>query len=573
MIKTIAARPVGSMARLTHLHPVLQRVFAARGIQTVEDIDLQLNRLPTFHAMKDIHKAAELLADAIQAKRQILIVGDYDADGATGTALAVRALKAMGAQSVHFLVPNRFDYGYGLSKALVQSIVKPRPDLLVTVDNGISSVEGVAYAKSLGMQVLITDHHLPGSELPDAEAIVNPNQPGCTYPSKNLAGVGVMFYVMAALRSCLKERKWFEQASLAPPVLAQWLDLVALGTVADVVPLDYHNRILVKQGLRRIQEGRCVAGIQALCQIANRVLSKLSSQDLGYALAPRINAAGRLEDISIGIQCLLTDDQARAQELAQILHELNHKRRFIEANMQQEAQELLSVVDWNTEVVPKGICLHHTSWHEGVIGIVAGRLKELYHRPTIVFADGGAGQLKGSARSIPDLHIRNILEAVATAHPGLITQFGGHAMAAGLSIPKAHFTAFKQAFLAVLEQHLSNEMLEQIILTDGELAPHECSLALAQKLIEAGPWGAKFPEPVFLGQFRILNKSIVAHKHLKLQLTFLGHHYPVEAIAFNGKRWHDLVEAVRVAYRLEINDYNGLQRLQLNIEHLEPLAP
>ena len=477
----------------------------------------------------------------------------------------------MGLQEVSYLVPNRFEYGYGLSPEIVALAAEREPDLIVTVDNGISSHAGVATAQGLGISVLITDHHLPGDELPSADVIVNPNQPGCSFPSKSLAGVGVMFYVLTALRAELRDREWFERCGLAMPNLGDALDLVALGTVADVVPLDRNNRILVAAGLARIRAGRGRPGIDALLEIAGRSASELSSSDLGFILGPRLNAAGRLEDMAIGIECLLAESAFAARPLAQQLDDLNRERRDIEANMQEEALAQLSTVEVDDEALKFGLCVYNKSFHQGVVGIVAARLRERYHRPTIVFAEAGNDELKGSGRSIPGVHIRDVLDHVATTHPDLIGKFGGHAMAAGLSLHHKDLNQFQEAFNTAVALALEHVPPEPVVMTDGELAMEELNLHSAEAIAAAGPWGQHFPEPVFEGSFVLVDQRLLKDKHLKLTLEAEGENF--EAIAFNVDRgcWpNDQVARVRIAYQPDINSYRGERRLQLMIRHLWP---
>jgi single-stranded-DNA-specific exonuclease len=553
------------------LHPVLARLYAARHVHRSDELDQSLERLLPPDGLKGIECASALLADAVRYSRRILIVADFDADGATSCALALRALRAMGAREVHYVVPNRFEYGYGLTPEIVAVAAQWRPDLLITVDNGISSVEGVRAAKHAGMRVLITDHHLPGAELPAADAIVNPNQPGDGFTSKMLAGVGVIFYVMLALRAQLRTQGWFAQPGLAEPNLARLLDLVALGTVADVVPLDHNNRVLVAQGLKRINQGQASAGIRALLNVAGRRPGRLGAADLGFAVAPRLNAAGRLTDMSLGIECLLTEDEGRAEEIARQLDSLNRERREIEAGMQTQALEAIDQLHLDG-ILPHGLCLFDESWHQGVIGILAARIRERVHRPVIAFAPAGDAELKGSARSVPGLHIRDALDAVAARHPGLVTKFGGHAMAAGLTLPRAHFDRFRVAFAAEAAQHLSDDDLAGRVITDGELAADDLTLELAELLRDAGPWGQGFPEPLFDGVFEVAEQRVVGERHLKLRLSTGGR--AVEAIAFgqvpagNPPAWR----RVRAAYRLDVNEFQGRRGLQLVIEYLEGIG-
>lgn len=560
------------------MHPVLARVYAHRNIESLEQLEYGLAHLLPFTGLSGIDAAAVLLVKALKEQQRILIVGDFDCDGATSSALAVRALRMLGAGQVDYLVPNRFEYGYGLTPEIVEVAAQGAPDLIVTVDNGISSIEGVAAAKAKGMDVLITDHHLPGHELPAADAMVNPNQPGDSFPSKNLAGVGVIFYVMLALRARLRDEGWFEKQKIAEPNLATLLDLVALGTVADVVPLDHNNRILVAQGLARIRSGQCSPGISALITVAKRNQQNLVAADLGFALGPRLNAAGRLEDMSLGIECLLTDDPHQANELARRLDGLNHERRQIESEMKEEAMLTLDEMELNeSSNLPVGLCLFEPHWHQGVIGILASRIKDRLHRPVIVFANAGAqaddASIKGSARSVSGLHIRDALDAVAAKHPGLLSKFGGHAMAAGLTLGADQFERFSAAFDEEVRRHLGPEDLRREILSDGFLAEDELDLSVAEALRAGGPWGQGFPEPLFDGVFELINRRIVGGKHLKLTVRLPESNQPVDAIAFNtvDDDWPTTVAQVELAYRLDVNEFNGCRSVQLLVEYIRPL--
>jgi single-stranded-DNA-specific exonuclease len=505
----------------------------------------------------------------LQQRQRILIVGDFDADGATASTVGVLGLRLLGAAHVDYLVPNRFEFGYGLTPEIVQVALERQPDLLMTVDNGISSVEGVAAAKAAGLQVLVTDHHLPGHELPAADAIVNPNQPGCTFPSKSLAGVGVIFYVLMALRARLRDIGWFE--GRAQPNLGELLDLVALGSVADVVPLDANNRILVHQGLMRIRAGRARPGLRAILEVARREASRITSTDLGFIIGPRLNAAGRLDDMSLGIECLLCDDETEAREMAVRLDELNQDRKSIEQGMQREA--LAQLKDLPLESMPFGLCLFEPEWHQGVIGILASRMKERYHRPTIAFASAGEGVLKGSARSVPGFHIRDALDAVAARHPELISKFGGHAMAAGLSLPEGNFPAFAEAFDTEVRRQLKEEDLTGRLLSDGTLAVEEFHLELARALRNAGPWGQHFPEPLFHGVFQLVEQRVVGERHLKMVLKTECGSVKLEGIAFSVDRevWpNPTVRWVELAYKLDLNEFRGNETVQLMVVHLSP---
>lgn len=556
------------------LHPVLRRIYAARGITSSEELERSLSGLPPSAALPGTEAAAELLHRILERGGRILIVADFDADGATSCALALRALTAMGAQDVRYLVPNRFEYGYGLTPEIVAEALKQRPDLIITVDNGISSVAGVEKARAAGTSVLVTDHHLPGAELPAADVIVNPQLGEKEAPGKGLAGVGVIFYVMAALRSRLREHGWFRKRTLPEPNLAELLDLVALGTVADVVPLDRINRILVHQGLQRIRNGQCCAGIEALLSVAGRRFQGVSATDLGFVVGPRLNAAGRLDDMSLGINCLLSDNPAVARESAEMLDRLNRERRRIEQEMQDQALRVLQEPWPHTrDELPFGLCLYRPEWHQGVIGILAGRLKDRFHRPAIAFALDGAGMLKGSARSIAGLHIRDLLESIATRHPALLTRFGGHAMAAGLTLAEQDLEPFCQAFEQELRRRLTPEALQGVIHSDGELRPHEITLELAEAIREGGPWGQEFPEPRFDGYFRIDDNRVVGERHWKLRLSPQEGGAPLDAIAFNQAPAESppAGSELRIAFRLEVNEYLGVRRPQLVIEHIEKL--
>ena len=555
------------------LDPLLQRIYQSRGIDSQASLERRLNCLPEPQSMTGLDAATLRLVTAAQNQQSVLIVGDFDADGATSSALMVLGLRAMGFQGVDFLVPNRFDYGYGLTPEIVDLAAGKSPDLIITVDNGISSVEGVARANKLGIEVIVTDHHLPGSQLPDAVAIVNPNQQGCDFPSKNLAGVGVAFYLLIALRTELRQQQWFDQQQIAEPNLSQWLDLVALGTVADVVPLDQVNRALVHQGLLRIRSGHSRPGIQALLRIAGKNPARLVATDLGFALGPRLNAAGRLDDISLGIQCLLCDDPQQALHTAQALDELNQDRKSIETGMQQQALAIVEQLGLEDKSMPAALCLFQPDWHQGVVGLLASRIKEKYHRPVVAFARGDNGELKGSSRSIPGLHIRDALDAVATQNPGLITKFGGHAMAAGLSLTEDKLAEFEQAFQQQVAELISEDDLQARLVTDGSLDAHQLSMHTAELLRDAGPWGQQFPEPCFQGDFHIVQQRIVGEKHLKLVLAPQNQpEIAIDAIWFNidTARWpNHQAEIVHCVYRLDINEFRGVENLQLMVQHLQ----
>jgi single-stranded-DNA-specific exonuclease len=553
------------------LHPVLRRVYAARGLRTRAELNLGLERLAPVGSLGGAQAAAQLLLR--HARGRVLVIGDFDADGATSTALVVRALRQYGFAAVDFLVPNRFEYGYGLTPEIVAVAAGRAPTLIVTVDNGISSHAGVTAARARGIDVLITDHHLPGADLPDANVIVNPNVPGNGFASGALAGVGVAFYVCAALRRALEAQ---DALPAGTPPAATLLDLVALGTVADVVPLDANNRILVAQGLGRIRGGRCVPGISALLAVARRVQADLVASDLGFAVAPRLNAAGRLTDMSIGIRCLLSDDLAEARVLAQELDTLNAQRREIEADMQAQALAAVrSLSDADSGVQRSGVCLFDAAWHQGVVGLVAGRVKERLRRPVVALARADERTLRGSARSIPGVHIRDVLEAVATQEPGLLEKFGGHAMAAGLSLPAAHLDRFACAFDGAVARAMAANAVSDAIETDGELQDVEIALPLAEALRAGGPWGAGFPEPLFEGLFELRGRPrVLAEHHLKFQVAAREGRGGFDAIWFNGidpQRPGPLPAGrVRLVYRLGLNDYLGERRLQLMVEHLLP---
>jgi single-stranded-DNA-specific exonuclease len=548
------------MLRQGGIHPVLARVFAARGLTDARELASELQALVPPAALRHIDVAAAYLADAIAAGKKMTIVADYDCDGATACAVALRGLRAMGAR-VDFIVPNRFEYGYGLTPEIVELTARETaPDVIITVDNGIASIEGVEAAKQRGIDVVVTDHHLPGDSLPDARVIVNPNQPECGFPSKHLAGVGVVFYVLLALRAELRRRAVFDAQT--QPKLDNLLDLVALGTVADVVKLDTNNRILVAQGIKRMRAGRMHAGVAALFRVAGRDPRNASPFDLGFALGPRLNAAGRLEDMSLGIECLTTDDEGRAWAIAQQLNDINLKRREIEAEMQDTA--LLHLDDFQPASA-NTIAVFDDGWHQGVIGIVASRLKEKFYRPTITFAPAGDGWIKGSGRSIPGFHLRDALDLVSKKVPGLIDKFGGHAMAAGLTIRGEHFDTFAEAFEAVGRAWLTEAQLERVVETDGPLEDDFYSTQFIE-LLDGQVWGQGFAPPVFCDEFRVLSQRILKDRHLKLLLERNGHRY--DAIWFGHT--DALGEKARVAFRLDANEYNGVTKVQLLVEHAEP---
>ncbi|MEF3081455.1 single-stranded-DNA-specific exonuclease RecJ [Luteimonas sp. SMYT11W] len=549
---------------------LLRRIYAARGAHDLDAAQPKLAGLLPPDALSNIDVATELLADAIRKGERILVVGDFDCDGATACAVAVRGLRMLGARDIVHAVPNRITHGYGLSPALVESLAPLAPSLLVTVDHGIACHAGIAAAKALGWRVLVTDHHLPGIELPPADAIVNPNLPGDTFPSKMLAGVGVIFYVLMALRARLRGQG---DARAAEADLGSLLDLVAVGTVADLVPLDANNRALVSAGLRRLRARRGCAGLNALIEVAGRDAARLTAADIGFAVGPRINAAGRLEDMAIGIECLLSDDGAHARDLAATLHQINAERRAVQQSMLDDAE---AAVAGQPPVDPAsaGVCLFDADWHPGVVGLVASKMKDALHRPVIAFApaEPDSDQLRGSARSIPGLHIRDVLAAVDAAHPGLIERFGGHAMAAGLTLQRDRLDAFTEAFRATVEQMLDPALLRAEILTDGALRGDEFDIVHAAHLRDAGPWGQGFPEPQFDGEFAVVDWRVVGARHLKLTLRLDGHPKPLSAIHFGG--WREIAPSARerIVYRLAPDDYRGGDAVQLVVEHREPLG-
>ncbi|WP_425438018.1 single-stranded-DNA-specific exonuclease RecJ [Mixta gaviniae] len=557
----------------TDLHPLLRRLYAQRGIGDERELERGAKFLHPWQGLSGMQQAVELLHQALRDQKQIMIVGDFDADGATSTALTVLALRSMGGRHVQYLVPNRFDDGYGLSPEVVEQAAARGAELILTVDNGISSHAGVLCAHQKGIPVLVTDHHLPGETLPEAEAIVNPNLNDSTFPSRALAGVGVAFYLMLALRAHLREQGWFD-SGLAIPNLAELLDLVALGTVADVVPLDANNRILVWQGMSRIRAGKCRPGIRALLEVANRDARQLAASDLGFALGPRLNAAGRLDDMSVGVALLLTEDLAQARMLASELDALNQTRKEIEQGMQAEALALCNQLERSSDALPLGLAFYHPEWHQGVVGILASRLKERFHRPVIAFAPAGDGTLKGSGRSVAGLHLRDALERLDTLNPGLILKFGGHAMAAGLSLEEAKFEQFSALFSALVGEWLDADALQGVIWSDGELTAPELTLPVAEMLRDAGPWGQAFPEPVFDGKFKLLQQRLVGERHLKVMVEPLGGGPLLDGIAFNvdTRLWPDAsVRHVELAYKLDVNEFRGNRSAQLLIEHIWPL--
>lgn len=566
------------LPELANVPDVLKRIYATRGITHESQLDKQLQTLLPFSSLKGINEACIRLESALREQQRILIIGDFDADGATSTALAISALKTMGAKHVEFLVPNRFEFGYGLTPAIVEVAHKWQPKLIITVDNGIASIDGVETANKLGIDVLITDHHLPAEQVPNACAIVNPNQQGCAFPSKSIAGVGVIFYVMLALRRHLVNSNWFSEMNIPEPNMASFLDLVALGTVADVVGLDQNNRIMVNQGMARIRQGLCREGIKALIEISGRECSRLREADLGFAIAPRLNAAGRLDDMALGIECLITTDRQQAINFCKQLDELNQERKQIELEMKEQAMlalDKLSLSPDKDNHLPIALCLFDKTWHQGVIGILAGRMKERYHRPVIAFAWVSEDELKGSARSVPDLNIRDVLAAVDKDHPGLITKFGGHAMAAGMSIKPGNLNAFKEALVIEVNKHIELSQCEGELLTDGPLAPQEFNLETAQIIQQAGPWGQQFAEPVFDNTFEILDQRLVGKNHLKMTLASTQGGAQVDAIVFNVdlKAWpNHRVKAIHAAYKLDINYYQGRSKLQLLIQAMNTVS-
>ncbi|MGG5217969.1 single-stranded-DNA-specific exonuclease RecJ [Rahnella variigena] len=555
------------------LSPLLRRLYLARGVKESQELERSVRGMLPYQQLDGIDTAVALLQKALAERLRIIIVGDFDADGATSTALTLLSLRSMGCGNLDYLVPNRFEDGYGLSPEVVEQAASRGAELILTVDNGISSHAGVTLAHEKGIQVLVTDHHLPGETLPDAEAIINPNLVGCEFPSKSLAGVGVAFYLMLALRSALRDSGWFEQNGLAIPNLAEHLDLVALGTVADVVPLDANNRIMVYQGLNRIRAGKCRAGIRALLEVAGREARTLCASDLGFALGPRLNAAGRLDDMSVGVALLLSEDIGQARALASDLDALNQTRREIEQGMQVEALALCDKLERSTEALPFGLAMYHPEWHQGVVGILASRLKERFNRPVIAFAPAGDGILKGSGRSIAGLHMRDALERLDTLNPGLMMKFGGHAMAAGLSLEESKFDEFRDKFAELVGEWLDPSHLEGVVWSDGELSAHELTIDTAEMLRDGGPWGQAFPEPTFDGTFRILQQKLLKERHLKLMIEPVGGGPLLDGIAFNidPTFWPDSsIREVQLAYRLDINEFRGNRSVQLIIEHLWP---
>ncbi|EBB3291457.1 single-stranded-DNA-specific exonuclease RecJ [Salmonella enterica subsp. enterica serovar Newport] len=556
------------------LPPLLRRLYASRGVRSARELERSVKGMLPWQQLSGIDNAVEILYNAFREGTRIIVVGDFDADGATSTALSVLGMRALGCDNISYLVPNRFEDGYGLSPEVVDQAKARGAQLIVTVDNGISSHTGVAHAKTLGIPVIVTDHHLPGDTLPDAEAIINPNLRDCEFPSKSLAGVGVAFYLMLALRTFLRDKGWFDERNIAPPNLAELLDLVALGTVADVVPLDANNRILTWQGLSRIRAGKCRPGIKALLEISNRDPQQLAASDLGFALGPRLNAAGRLDDMSVGVALLLCDNLGEARVLASELDALNQTRKEIEQGMQAEALILCEKLERSSETLPGGLAMYHPEWHQGVVGILASRIKERFHRPVIAFAPAGDGTLKGSGRSIQGLHMRDALERLDTLYPDLMIKFGGHAMAAGLSLEEHKFEQFQQRFGELVTEWLDPALLQGEVISDGPLSAAEMSMEVAQLLRDAGPWGQMFPEPLFDGRFRLLQQRLVGERHLKVMVEPVGGGPLLDGIAFNIDTtcWPDNgVREVELAYKLDINEFRGNRSLQIIIDDIWPL--
>ncbi|WP_122040900.1 single-stranded-DNA-specific exonuclease RecJ [Salmonella enterica] len=556
------------------LPPLLRRLYASRGVRSAHELERSVKGMLPWQQLSGIDNAVEILYNAFREGIRIIVVGDFDADGATSTALSVLGMRALGCDNISYLVPNRFEDGYGLSPEVVDQAKARGAQLIVTVDNGISSHAGVAHAKTLGIPVIVTDHHLPGDTLPDADAIINPNLRDCEFPSKSLAGVGVAFYLMLALRTFLRDKGWFDERGIAPPNLAELLDLVALGTVADVVPLDANNRILTWQGLSRIRAGKCRPGIKALLEISNRDPQQLAASDLGFALGPRLNAAGRLDDMSVGVALLLCDNLGEARVLASELDALNQTRKEIEQGMQAEALILCEKLERSSETLPGGLAMYHPEWHQGVVGILASRIKERFHRPVIAFAPAGDGTLKGSGRSIQGLHMRDALERLDTLYPDLMIKFGGHAMAAGLSLEEHKFEQFQQRFGELVTEWLDPALLQGEGISDGPLSAAEMSMEVAQLLRDAGPWGQMFPEPLFDGRFRLLQQRLVGERHLKVMVEPVGGGPLLDGIAFNIDTtcWPDNgVREVELAYKLDINEFRGNRSLQIIIDDIWPL--
>ncbi|MFH4751054.1 single-stranded-DNA-specific exonuclease RecJ [Vibrio alginolyticus] len=574
----IQRRPEPDLSLLPDsIPPILKRIYINRGITDLSQLETSARGLHSYQKLGGIEQAVDLLFQGIKEQKRIIVVGDFDADGATSSALSVLALRMLGSHNVDYLVPNRFEDGYGLSPEVVDQALELGAEMIMTVDNGVSSIEGVRYAKENGITVLVTDHHLPGQVLPDVDAMVNPNLESCSFPSKALAGVGVAFYLMMALCVHMRKHNWFAEQGMQEPKLMELIDLVALGTVADVVPLDENNRILVHQGLQRIRAGKARPGIQALIEVAKRDARRLVASDFGFALGPRINAAGRLDDMSFGVELLMCNNIHAARRMASELDGLNQTRKEIEEGMKQEAMAFCERLQFGEgNELPYGLALFQRDWHQGVIGILASRIKEKFHRPVIAFADGGEGTIKGSCRSIPGLHMRDALDFIDTQNPGLIIKFGGHAMAAGLTIKEQDFERFSRLFDEVVKKELDEAALKGVIMSDGELKPEEFSMHVAEQLRSGGPFGQAFPEPIFDGEFKVLHQKLVGEKHLKLMLEpfYKGHptNVMIDGIAFNVdlRRWPDAsVKTVRLAYKLDVNEFRGNQSLQLMIDHIE----
>lgn len=568
-------REVDETAELpSGLSPLLRRLYASRGVRSARDLERSVKGMLPWQQLSGVEKAVEILYNAFREGTRIIVVGDFDADGATSTALSVLGMRALGCDNISYLVPNRFEDGYGLSPEVVDQAHARGAQLIVTVDNGISSHAGVDHASALGIPVVVTDHHLPGETLPAAQAIINPNLRDCDFPSKSLAGVGVAFYLMLALRTFLRDKGWFDERGITPPNLAELLDLVALGTVADVVPLDANNRILTWQGLSRIRAGKCRPGIKALLEVSNRDPQKLTASDLGFALGPRLNAAGRLDDMSVGVALLLCDNIGEARVLANELDALNQTRKEIEQGMQAEALALCEKLERSRDALPGGLAMYHPEWHQGVVGILASRIKERFHRPVIAFAPAADGTLKGSGRSIQGLHMRDALERLDTLHPGLMIKFGGHAMAAGLSLEESRFELFQQRFGELVTDWLDPSLLQGEVVSDGPLSAAEMTMEVAQMLRDAGPWGQMFPEPLFDGRFRLLQQRLVGERHLKVMVEPVGGGPLLDGIAFNVDTtcWPDNgVREVELAYKLDINEFRGNRSLQIIIDNIWPI--
>lgn len=574
--KKIVPRPKSKKkSHLKELDPILSDIFSARGITENQQLERTLANLPSPWLLSGMETMVEHLITAIKQQQHITIVADFDADGATSCVVAIKGLELLGASKVSYVVPNRFEYGYGLTPEIVELVKQQKPDVIITVDNGISSLDGVKVAKEFGIKVLVTDHHLPGDELPEADAIVNPNVKDDEFPSGNIAGVGVIFYVLMALRSRLREQKWFEQHNMEQPNLAQLLDFVALGTVADVVALDQVNRVLVHQGLLRIRSGHAHPGIMALIDQAGKKFQTISSSDIGFALGPRLNAAGRMDDMSLGIQCLLTDDLALAKDMAEQLDELNKDRKDIEAQMKNEAMSLLNEMNMLDENhLPAGVCLFEKDWHQGVIGILASRIKDRLHRPVVAFASADNGEIKGSARSISGVHIRDVLSEIAASHPQILSKFGGHAMAAGMSIKMHDYPVFALAFDEAVARHLDKVDLEQKIYSDGQLSEQQITLEFTEKLNDAGTWGQEFPEPVFDGVFDVIQCRIVGQQHLKFVLRFPMSEMLIDGICFFVDKTENWLgcRSIKTAYKLDINEFRGNRTVQLMLQYIEKMT-